>query len=532
MTTRSKQALRVVCAFLVAAAVAGCTAGAQTVGLPGSSPGSAALPPHAAGEVLVRVLPTANTAEVASAVGAIVLGEIPQLNVLRLRLPGGGTIADAIRVLEARADVLYAEPNHLVSVPDGFQSTTEPSRATPLLRTGPGPLLAPNDPAFPAKLWGLVKIEAPAAWDVNTGAANVVIAVLDTGVHAAHPDLTGKVLPGANCVIPPCRPGEAGDVHGHGTHVAGTAGALGNNAIGITGVAFSGATLILPVKVLGDDGRGTDAGIAAGIVWAADEITRMGRRGIINMSLGGFGYSQVTQDAVAYATSLAGGSILVVAAMGNEFKRHGIIFPAALTGVMAVGATDGNDRKVSFSSTGLHISVGAPGLDVYSTFPRAPWYVYGSGTSMASPHVAGLAALVWSVFPHFNNYQVRRKIEETAADVGTTGWDEHFGWGRINAARAVVGAAPAPYYGCALITVRVAGAPQPGADVIVTSAANVRRTTKTGPDGVARLDFLPAGTYTTTASRVIGRVGHFGTTTLSVGPTGPTCSPATITMTP
>lgn len=506
--TRPREALRVVFTLLLATLVAGCSIGAQTVGLPGLPPGGAAMAPHVPGEVIVRVMPSANRAEVASSVGAVVLGEIPRLGILRLRLAGGGSVADAIRALQGRADVLYAEPNYLAGV-----------------------LLVPNDPAYPAKLWGLVKIGAASAWDTTTGGSNVVVAVLDTGVDAAHPDLSGKMLLGANCLTLPCAPGGAGDVHGHGTHVAGTAAALGNNSIGIAGVAFSSATQILPVKVLSDDGSGSSAGIAAGIVWATNAIVGVGKKGIINMSLGGFGYSQAMQDAVAYAIGAGGGSVLVVAAMGNEFKRYGIVYPAALTGVMAAGATDGNDAKVDFSNTGLHISVGAPGRDVYSTIPGGA-YAYYSGTSMASPHVAGLAALVWSAFPGFNNYQVRRKIEATAADLGAPGWDEAFGWGRINAAAAVIGAAPAPYYGCAAVTVRTAGStPQPGSDVVVTSGS-IRRTTKTDTAGLAVLDFLPAGTYSVTASKVIGGTGYYGTGSLVVAATGPICSGTTITMAP
>ncbi len=503
-----QQALRVVFTLLLATLVAGCSIGAQTVGLPGLPPGGTVVAPHVPGEVLVRVMPAASKAEVASAVGAVVLGEIPRITVLRLRLVGGGSVADAIRTLQGRADVLYAEPNYLA-----FAS------------------LVPNDPAYPGKLWGLVKIGAASAWDTTSGASTVVVAVLDTGVDAAHPDLGGKVLPGANCVTLPCVPGGAGDAYGHGTHVAGTAGALGNNGIGIVGVAFNSATQILPVKVLSDAGEGSFAGIAAGIVWAADAIVGMGKKGVLNMSLGGFGYSQALQDAVAYAIGAGQGSVLVVAAMGNEFKRYGIFYPAALTGVMAAGATDGNDAKVDFSNTGLHISVGAPGRDVYSTIPGGS-YAYYSGTSMASPHVAGLAALVWSAFPGFSNYQVRRKIEATAADLGAPGWDESFGWGRISAAAAVVGGTPAPYYGCAAVLVQAAGpTPQPGSDVVVTSGT-FRRTTKSGPGGFAVLDFLPAGTYSGTASKVIGGTAYYGTASLLVAATGPSCSGTTITMVP
>ncbi len=508
----------------------GCSWGARTAGFnPGGPGGDGDFAPHAPGEVLVRVFPNADRRAVASAVGGTIVSEIARLDVLRLRI-GGLSVREAIRVLTARRDVLYAEPNYLVQVPEaGQRPSARPSRALPPLGV-PRAQLTPNDPAYPDKLWGLVKINAPTAWDTTTGGGNVVVAVLDTGVDGGHPDLEGKVLTGANCVYGTCYSGDTADGHGHGTHVAGTAGAIGNNGQGVVGVAFNQSTQILPVKVLDDFGSGTAAGVAAGIVWAADQINQQGKKGVLNMSLGGFGYSQVMQDAVAYAN--ASGNILVVAAMGNAYKRWSVVYPAALTGVMAVGATDGNDEKVDFSNTGLHISVGAPGLDIYSTIPGGE-YAYFSGTSMSAPHVAGLIGLVWSAFPGWNSYQVRRKIEITAQDLGPSGWDESFGWGRIRADLAVTGGEPPPFYGCAEITVQIGTQPQGGADVIMTQGAT-RRTSKTDDNGVVRMDFLPVGTYTVTASAVIGDVGYYGTGQLTVTGAGApsACNSATITMTP
>lgn len=526
--TRQTSVVRAIVALLIGGLLAACGAGPSSVGVsPSRGSSDAALAPHVAGEVLVRVFPNADRNAVAEAVGGSIVSEIPQLDVVRLRI-GGRSVVDAIKTLQARPDILYAEPNYTRQIPE--QPAAQPLQAPPSL-SPPGAMLRPNDPHYPAKLWGLVKINAEAAWARTTGAANVVIAVLDTGVDATHPDLAGKTLPGANCLTPPCRPGDAGDVDGHGTHVAGTAAAIGNDGFGVVGVAFNPLTQILPVKVLDDRGEGTDAGIAAGIVWATYEIRRMGRRGVLNMSLGGLGYSQVMQDAMAYANRT--GDILVVVAMGNAFKRHSVIFPAGLTGAMAVGATSGNDTKVDFSSTGLHISVAAPGQFVYSTTPGGR-FAYFSGTSMAAPHVAGLAALVWSVNPGWNSYEVRRVIEITAHDLGTAGWDESFGWGRIRADAAVAAGPPPPFYGCATITVeRPAGAREPAADVIMTMAPR-RKTSRTDSGGVVHMDFLRTGSYTVTASKVIGGVGHHGTATLSVTGAGApaTCNTATITITP
>jgi subtilisin family serine protease len=532
--TRQTSVVRAIVALLIGGLVAACGAGASNVAVsPGQASGDAHLAPHVAGEVLVRVFPNADRNAVAAAVGGSIVSEIRQLDVLRLRI-GGRSVVDAIKTLQARPDVLYAEPNYTAQIPElGQQPSAQPSRGLPSL-SQPGAMAVPNDPAYPHKLWGLVKINAETAWATTTGSSTVVVAVLDTGVDAAHPDLAGKLLTGVNCLTGTCTPGGAGDVQGHGTHVAGTAAAIGNDGVGVVGVAFNPVTQILPVKVLGDDGRGTFAGIAAGIIWATDFVGEMGRKGVLNMSLGGFGYSQVMQDAMAHANRT--GNVLVVVSMGNDFKRHSVIYPAGLTGAMAVGATDGNDNKVDFSSTGLHISVAAPGQSVYSSIPGGRW-AYKSGTSMASPHVAGLAALVWSVFPTWNSYQVRRKIEITAQDLGTAGWDESFGWGRIRADAAVVGAPPPTFYGCAEISVRTV-TPEAGnvwqaaADVIMTMGT-VRKTSKTGATGV-HMDFLPTGSYTVTASKVIGGVEHHGTATLSVTGAGApaTCNATTITIAP
>lgn len=524
--TRQTFVIRAIVTLLIGGLLAACGTGALNTAVTPASR-DAHLAPHMAGEVLVRVFPNADTDAVAAAVGGSIVSEIPQLDVLQLRI-GDLSVLDAIEALQARPDVLYAEPNYTAQIPE--QPAAQFSPSLPGIGQQ-GAALRPNDPFYPDRLWGLDKIDAGGAWARTTGAGNVVVAVLDTGVDATHPDLAGKVLPGANCLAPPCRPGDAGDVNGHGTHVAGTAAAIGNDNFGVVGVAFNLVTQVLPVKVLGDGGSGAFSWIAAGIVWATDEVHRMRRKGVLNLSLGGFGYSQVMQDAMAYAN--ASGDVLVVVSMGNSFKRHSVIYPAGFTGAMAVGATDGNDRKVDFSNTGLHISVAAPGQFVYSTIPGGSW-AYFSGTSMASPHVAGVAALVWSVNPSWNSYQVRRHIELTAADLGPAGWDESFGWGRIRADTAVTGGPPPPFYGCATITVEQPGGVREAAADVIMTMAPWRKTSRTDSRGVVHMDFLRTGSYTVTASKVIGGVGHQGSATLSVTGAGAptTCNAATITIRP
>lgn len=270
------------------------------------------------------------------------------------------------------------------------------------------------------ELWGMAKIEASAAWETTTG-AQVKVAVVDTGVDHRHPDLVGRVDKGRDFIN---NDADAMDDQGHGTHVAGTIGAgLGNG--GVVGVA-PGVSM-LAVKVLGGDGSGTNESVANGIVYAADQ-----KVDVISMSLGGAGKSRVIEDAVKYAI---GKGVLVVAAMGNE-NTESPSYPAAIPGVMAVGSTTNRDIRSPFSNYGKHISVAAPGSDILSTVPGGGYEVL-SGTSMATPHVSGLAALVKAAFPALSATELRARIERNTDDLGADGFDKYFGIGRINARRAV-----------------------------------------------------------------------------------------------
>ncbi|MEV6343857.1 S8 family serine peptidase [Actinoplanes sp. NPDC051851] len=291
---------------------------------------------------------------------------------------------------------------------------------------------AGND-LYRAQQWGLAKTHAPQAWQRSTG-AGVIVAVLDTGVDAHQIDLFGKVLPGWDAVAD--KPGGTIDPHGHGTHVAGTIAANTGNTIGVSG--FAPNARILPVRVLEKDGSGYMSNTAEGIVWATDHGAQ-----VINMSMGSPGRTAAVTNAIAYAR---GRGVVVVAAAGNE-RADGspTSWPAADPGVIAVAATDPADHVAPFSNAGPYVDVAAPGARIMSTYPSAlgASFVSMSGTSMASPQVAALAALLKAYRPALTPDQVERAITGTAADLGPAGRDDDYGYGRIDAAAALAAVTPA-----------------------------------------------------------------------------------------
>ena len=279
--------------------------------------------------------------------------------------------------------------------------------------------------------WHLAKIQATAAWDMTTGTTNAIVAVLDSGVNAAHPDLQGKILPGYNVIWDTT---DTADDFGHGTAVAGTVAAAGNNSIGVAGVAYGCS--ILPLKVVNSQGFATYSDIARGIKLAVDYGAR-----VINLSIAGDSPSETLQSAVDYAWS---NNVVVAAAAGNS-ANDTLQYPAACRHVVAVSATASDDSLASFSSYGSYVSLSAPGDNIWTTM-RDLATPYGSwrGTSFSSPIVAGVAALVAAANPVLSNEQIVSLLKEQADDLGEPGYDASFGSGRINAFRAVRAAASAP----------------------------------------------------------------------------------------
>jgi subtilisin family serine protease len=288
----------------------------------------------------------------------------------------------------------------------------------------------PNDPAWPDQ-WGLRTAGFPKAWDITRGSPSVVVAVLDTGVDASHPELKGALVAGRDIIHGNDNPA---DDNGHGTAVAGVVAARGDNGIGLAGACW--LCRVMPVKVLGADGTGMTADVAAGIIWAADHGAR-----VINMSLGGPGTTAALSEAIQYA---AGKDTVVIASAGNNGLAIPF-YPAAESSVIGVAASNEDDRLYSWSNHGAWVQVAAPGCN------DAPWpgggYVSFCGTSAAAPLVAGVAALIRSARPNASAEQTAQAVNKSVDTIS-----DEVRNGRVNAWLALSGLRPST--GAAAATTR------------------------------------------------------------------------------
>ena len=274
----------------------------------------------------------------------------------------------------------------------------------------------PNDPWWDRQ-WGPERIKCPDSWDFETGSKSVKIAIIDTGIDYNHEDLSNCVFGGYDFVNDDNDPM---DDNGHGTHCAGIAAAVIDNEIGIAGVA---QVSLMAVKVLDEYGSGHYSEVADGIVYAVDNDVD-----IISMSLGSSISSSVIEDACNYAWD---SGVILVAASGNDYSNQ-VSYPARYDTVIAVGSIDQDDERSSFSNYGDELELVAPGEVIISSIPGNNYEFYG-GTSMACPHVAGVAALAISRHPNFTNQEIRELLKDTADDLGSIGWDEKYGYGRVDA---------------------------------------------------------------------------------------------------
>jgi len=394
------------------------------------------------GSALVKFKTGVSTAAAAAALagaGFGIVNSFERFGLYAVRLPGGMAVSSGLSLLKAMPQVEAAEPNGAYRVKR-----------------------APND-IYAARQYALAKVQAFGAWEYETGSSSrVTVAVMDTGIDAAHPELAGKLTgisrafdPGSGAESPDSPPTPACN---HATRVAGVAAASSDNSSGVAGMSW-GAKL-LSLKIFADSDCLPDCSDEAGlyscttsdnaIISALNYVipkhnTAAYGKIIVNMSIGEYNpCGALLQPVVANAVSAG---LLLVAAAGNGGGTN-VDTPANCTGVIAVGATDMQDKLASFSNTGAYMTtkgVTAPGVDLYTT-DAGGGYASATGTSFSSPLTAGLAALLWSAKPEKTAGDIWGYIGNSADDLGGAGHDAEFGWGRVNAYRALCSAVPCRSY--------------------------------------------------------------------------------------
>lgn len=378
------------------------TAGALSVAPPAHAQGPVINDPttvrYVKGRILVKPqagLPEAQFDKIIRGNGGRKARAIKGIGVHIIELPAGVDETRIIKALSKNPHIKFAE----------LDRALEPS-------------FTPADPQYSSQ-WHLPIMGAPGAWNSATG-NGVTIAVLDSGVDPTHPDLQAALVPGYNFYD---NNTNTADVYGHGTKVAGSAAAVGNNGIGVASVAFGGK--IMPMRITDPQGYGYDSLIASGIAWAADHGAR-----VANVSFQGVAGSSTILNAAKYMRNKGG---VVVVAAGNS---SGLEYIAPSDLVTTASATDPSDNVASWSSYGDYVDVAAPGAGICTT-TNGGGYGCVSGTSFASPVTAGVYQLMMSVNPSLQPAQLDGILFSTAKDLGTGGWDQRYGWGRIDAYAAV-----------------------------------------------------------------------------------------------
>jgi subtilisin len=274
--------------------------------------------------------------------------------------------------------------------------------------------------------YGIDQVQSTDAQAQGIEGDGMSVAVLDTGIDASHEDLADNVVDGYSVFTDSENSNPFNDGNGHGTHVAGTVAAVDND-FGVIGTAPEAD--LYAVKVLSNEGSGSLSGIAEGLEWSIENDID-----IINMSLGGSQGSSILEDFTDLAYEEGA---LVVAAAGNEGNGFGFFdtvgYPAQYDSAMAVAAVDSNNQRASFSSAGPAVEISAPGVDILSTVPNNGYDAF-NGTSMASPHVAGVAAQVWEAKPELSNVELRSLLNDTAVPLGA---QRDYGNGLIQAVDAI-----------------------------------------------------------------------------------------------
>ena len=375
--------------------------------------------------------------------GATYLDSIVQIQAALLQIPESvSKTLEQIRQLHPQG-IRYVSPNYHAqpnSIGELVNGENLSDRSNTENRT------PPNDPLFGFQ-WSHTRINSQSAWDQEIKGNGIIVAVFDTGVDGAHPDLEGQFVTGwewdsETATASLIQPGDSADYNGHGTHVAGIIAAKENNSIGICGL--SPASKIMPIPSLELDAFAK----AKGICWAVENGAQILQNSWCFIY---GGYIDVLKDAYDYAIEQ---DVLVVFASANSHVAENWSSPRSWPGIMVVGASDVHDQVTTFSNGCASLSVVAPGKQILSTVnmynngaivdPDPGKYAYYSGTSMAAPHVSALAALLWEKHPGASAYQVRRLIEESASPIDPPSWSQPIkghspwtGYGRIDVAQAL-----------------------------------------------------------------------------------------------
>ncbi len=335
------------------------------------------------------------------------------INLFDLPIISGNFTDAEVKALQSDKNVEMVEDDLIAHALPTAQVITE--QATPMQQ----PFIIEDAPSVMAETlpWGVNRIDAERAWNVTRG-AGIRVGVVDTGIDSMHHDLNPNFGGGVSFV-----PGETFlDVNGHGTHVAGTIGARQNGS-GVVGVAPN--CKLYAVKVLNRFGTGQYSWIINGIIWCVRN-----KMDVINMSLGGGGHNQALQNACDYALN---NNILIVAAAGNSGPNNDSVgYPARYDSVIAVSAIDAGGNIANFSSRGSQVDLAAPGVNILSTLPGNR-YGHKNGTSMATPHVTGAAALAISSHRFTRAETIRTILFQSADNLGISGRDDEYGHGLVDA---------------------------------------------------------------------------------------------------
>ncbi len=352
---------------------------------------------------MIQLSATADSVSVVNMLNAKVVDFIPQLNVLVVTIDESGVSRTRSALDSGLINFIEAD-----GVVTGDLVVTDPAMLDATMT------------------YGEHIVQAPQAWSILPDVQReVVVAVIDTGINAAHPEFTDRLVAGYDYVNFDETPD---DDHGHGTHVAGIV-AAGANGVGHAGICPT--CKIMPIKVLNSSNQGTWSVVARGIVYAMEHGAN-----VINLSLGAASGSETVRLAIEEAQAAG---IVVVAAAGNN-ASSAPYFPAAYPGVIGVSATDNQDRIWQLSNYGENIDLAAPGYRIFSSYHdlTAGGYAYMTGTSMAAPFVAGLAGLVMSYAPTaLTATDITTLMTANADDLGGAGWDAYYGNGRINVCKTV-----------------------------------------------------------------------------------------------